>query len=54
MTELTDERDRPRIRLHPHRVDDFVDKVILAVPEPAHRFGLRGVIRGSLREVDAT
>src|SRR5713101_1699274 len=54
MTELTDERDSPRIRLHPHRGDDVVDKVILAVPEPTHRFGLRGVIRGALRKVDAT
>src|SRR2546428_4857710 len=54
MTELTDERDRPRIWLHPHRGDDVVDEVILAVPEPAYRVGLRGVIRGALREVDAT
>src|SRR5215470_6463452 len=54
MTELTDERHRPRIWLHPHRGDDVVDEVILAVPEPAYRVGLRGVIRGTLREVDAT
>src|SRR5262252_2990277 len=54
LTELTDEGDSPRIRLHPHRGDDVVDEVILAVPEPTHRFSLRGVIRGALREVDAT
>src|SRR4030095_647979 len=54
LTELTDELDSPRIRFHPHRGDDVVDEVILAVPEPTHRVSLWGVIRGALREVDAT
>src|ERR671919_1656979 len=54
MAELMQELDAPRIRLHPDRVDDVVDQGILAVPEPAHRFGLRGVIRGALRQLDAT
>src|SRR5262249_46874782 len=48
------DRDRPRTGPPPRRGDDVVDEVILAVPEPTHRVGLRGVIRGALREVDAT
>src|SRR4030095_471204 len=54
MAELMDELDGSLIRLPPSLFNDFVDQVILAVPEPAHRFGLRGVIWGALREVDAT
>ena len=36
----------------PLPLNDFVDQVILAVPEPAHRFGLRGVVWAALGELD--
>src|SRR6266704_2270943 len=43
MTELTDERDCPRIWLHPHRGDDVVDDV-----EPGLAIHIEPVIRGDL------
>ena len=50
--ELMDELDASLVRLHPSLFNDFVDQVVLAVPEPAHRFGLAGVVRASLGELD--
>src|SRR4029450_7496432 len=52
MAELMDELDGSLIRLYPSLCNDGVDQVILAVPEPAHCFGLRGVVLAALGELD--
>ena len=54
MAELMDELDGSLIRHHPSLCNDCVDQVILAVPEPAHRFGLRGGVWAALGELDST
>jgi hypothetical protein len=46
MAELMDEFNASLVGLHPFVFYDFVDQVILAVPEAIQRFGLRrGVAR---------
>src|SRR5215471_17246086 len=50
MADLMDEFNAALVRLDPFLLNDFVDQVVFAVPEPVYRFGLRGVVRVSLRE----
>src|SRR5439155_24471810 len=47
-----DEFDASLVRLDPVFFDDAVDQVVLAVPEPAHCFSLRGVVDAPLGEPD--
>src|SRR6516225_10011140 len=53
ITELTDESDASLIRLHPNVFDNLVDQLVLAVPKPADRFDLRGIVRATLWELDS-
>src|SRR5262249_17995499 len=41
------------VSLHPHVLDGLGHQSVLAVPEPAHRFRLRRVVRAFLPKVDA-
>src|SRR5262249_8464330 len=41
------------VSLHADAFNGITDELVLAVAEPAHCFGLRGVVRGSLRQFDA-
>jgi len=52
MAELVDEFNASLVRLDSLIFDDLVDQVVLAVPEAIHCFGLRGVVGGSLGEMD--
>ena len=47
-SELMNELDASLIGFNPPVLDDRVDQVVLAVPEPAHCLGLRGIVRASL------
>src|SRR4029077_1968526 len=47
-----DEFDASLVRRAPVFFDDLVDQVVLAVPEPAHCFSLRGVVHAPLGELD--
>ena len=47
-----DEFDASLVRLDPYAFNDLVDQLVLAVPEPAHRFSLRRIVRASLGELD--
>src|SRR6516225_7719045 len=47
--EVMDELNASLVRLHPRVFNDLVDQVVLAVPEPAHRFDLWGIVWMSLR-----
>src|SRR5262249_18843498 len=51
--EVMDELNASRVRLHPLVFNGLVGQVVLAVPEPAYRFELWGVVRVSLGELDA-
>src|SRR5215468_404453 len=53
MAELTNEFNAALVRFDPFVFDDSVDQVVLAVPEPVHCFGLRGVVWMSLGKLDA-
>jgi hypothetical protein len=48
-----DESHASAVGHHANLSDGIVNKVILAVPEPAHRFDVRGVFRVSLGKFDA-
>ena len=50
--ELMDELNASLVGLHPHVLYDLVDQVVLAVAEPAHCFGLRGVVRAPFGKLD--
>src|SRR5215469_7190745 len=52
MAELTNEFNAALVRIDPFVFDDSVDQVVLAVPEPVHCFGLRGVVGTSFGEPD--
>src|SRR6516162_1421613 len=52
MAELMDELNASIVRLHPLFLNDFVDQTVLAVCEPAHRFGVREVVRASVGELN--
>src|SRR5262245_22771837 len=52
MAELTNEFNAALVRFDPFVFDDSVDQVVLAVPEPVHCFGLRGVVGTSFGEPD--
>jgi hypothetical protein len=47
-----DELDASLVGLDSHVSDDLVDQVVLAVAEPAHRFGLRRIMRTSFGKLD--
>src|SRR5262249_31162861 len=50
--EVMDKLDASRVRLHTHVFNDLVDQIVLAVPEPADRFDLWGVVWASLGQLD--
>src|SRR5215472_16141315 len=52
LTQLPDKFDAPLVRLNPDVFNDLVDQVVFAVPEPAHRFGLCGIIWAALGQLD--
>src|SRR5262249_32634411 len=52
VAELMDELDASLVGLHPHSFDHLVDQIVLAVPQPAHCFGLWGVVQASLEKAD--
>src|SRR5262249_60984763 len=52
LAELTNEFNAALVRFVPFVFDDSVDQVGLAVPEPVHCFGLRGVVGTSFGEPD--
>src|SRR6516225_4285583 len=52
-TQLVDKSNASLVSLHPDAFNGITDQFVLAVAEPAHRFGLWGVVRGSLRQFDA-
>ena len=47
-----DEFNASLVRLDPSLFNDLVDQLVLAVPEPAHRFSVWRIVRGSLGELD--
>jgi hypothetical protein len=53
MAQLTDEFDAPLVRLHSYVFDNFIDEVVLAVAEPAHRVRFWRIVRASLRKPKA-
>ena len=53
LAELMDEFNASLVRLDPFLFDDFVDQLVLAVPEAVHCFGLWRIVRGSFGELDA-
>ena len=53
MPKLVEEFDAAFVRLHACVFDDLVDQVVLAVPEPAHRFSLWRIVRASLGELNS-
>src|SRR5262245_303040 len=52
MAKMLDELNTPLVSLHPDVFNKFIDQFILAVPEPAHCFDLRRIVRVSLGELD--
>src|SRR4030095_7594806 len=52
MVKLMDEFNGPLVRLHAYVLNGLVNQVVLAIPEAAHCFDLRGGIRTSLGELD--
>ena len=47
-----EEFDASLVRLNPDIFNNLADQTVLAVRKPTHRFGLRGIVRASLRELD--
>jgi hypothetical protein len=50
--ELMNEFNASLIRLDPSLFNDLIDQLVLAVPQPAHRFSVLRIVGGSLGELD--
>jgi hypothetical protein len=50
--DLTNEAHGSVVRLNPYAFDKIVDQIVLTVPQPAHGFEVRRIVRTSLRELD--
>src|SRR5262245_57471771 len=50
--ELTNEAYGPVVRLNPDAFDKIINQLVLTVPQPAHSFEVRRIVRTSLGDLD--